>query len=135
MFDEALSEAELSAWRSLKSVVTNFLGNHWSAEYKKEIEELLKSFHLLGAQMSVKLHFLLSLLDYFPRNWKFECRAGQVLSLRHSHYGRALPRPVLVLKMESGDCQTQEEVSEKTFHPWIANCVFFSLLWHNVSFL
>ena len=27
MFDEALSEAELPTWLSMKSVVTNFLGN------------------------------------------------------------------------------------------------------------
>ena len=44
MSDEALSEAELSTWQSLKSVVTNFQGNHLSSEYEKEIEELPKSF-------------------------------------------------------------------------------------------
>ena len=45
VFDEALSKAELSTWLSLKSVVTNHLGNHQSVEYKKDIEELLKNFH------------------------------------------------------------------------------------------
>ena len=34
MFDETLSEVELSAWHSLKPVVTNFQGNHRSAEYE-----------------------------------------------------------------------------------------------------
>ena len=68
MFDEALSEAELSAWQSLKSVDTNFLGKHRSAEYEKEIEKLLKSSRQPGARMSVKLHFLQSHLDYFPKN-------------------------------------------------------------------
>ena len=58
MFDKALSKAEMSIWQSLKSAITNFLGNHQSAEYKKEIEELLKNFCQLRAQMSVKLHFL-----------------------------------------------------------------------------
>lgn len=72
MFDEALSETELSAWQSVKSVITNFLGNHQSAEYVKEIDELLKSFCQLRAQISVKLHFLRSHLDYFPKNWRFE---------------------------------------------------------------
>ena len=33
MFDEALSETELSALQQLNSVVTNFPGNHPSAEY------------------------------------------------------------------------------------------------------
>ena len=68
MFDEALIEAELSTWQSLKPVVTNFLGNHRSAEYEKEIEKPLKSFRQLEARMSVKLHFLQSHLDFFSKN-------------------------------------------------------------------
>ena len=68
MFDEALSEAELSAWLSLKLVLTNFPGNHWSAKYKKRIEEQLKSFRQLGARMAFKLYFLRSNSDYFPKN-------------------------------------------------------------------
>ena len=48
MKDQMFDEAKLSTWQLLKSVVTNFLGNHWSAEYKKEIEELL-NFCQLGA--------------------------------------------------------------------------------------
>ena len=64
-FDETLSEVKLSA---LQSLVTTFLGNHQSGEYEKEFEELLKSFHQLGALMSVNLHFLRSHFDYFPKN-------------------------------------------------------------------
>ena len=37
MFEEVLSEDELFAWQSLKSIATNFQGNHRSAEYEKEI--------------------------------------------------------------------------------------------------
>ena len=68
MFDKALSEAEVSPWQSLESVVTNLLGNLWCTKYKKEIEELLKRFHQLGAQRSVKLHFLQSCSEYFRKN-------------------------------------------------------------------
>ena len=68
IFYEALSEAEQSAWQSLKSIITNFLGIHRSAGYFKEFEELLKSFRQLRAQMSVKLHCLRSHFDYFPKN-------------------------------------------------------------------
>ena len=68
MFDKAQSEAELSAWQSLKSVVKNFLENQPSAEYEKEIEELLKSFYQLGTRITVKLHFLRSHLDSFPKD-------------------------------------------------------------------
>ena len=53
VFDKGLSEAELSIWQSLKTIVTNFLGNHRSTEYEKEIEELLKSFLQFGVRISV----------------------------------------------------------------------------------
>ena len=68
MFNDALSAAQLSAWGSLKSVITNFLGKNRSAEYEKEVDELLKNFQKLGACVSVKMHFLRSHLDYFPQN-------------------------------------------------------------------
>ena len=58
MFNESLSEVEPSTWQSLKSEVTNFLGNQLSVECEKEIEKLLKSFRQLGARTSVKLHFI-----------------------------------------------------------------------------
>ena len=45
MFDEEPREAKLFAWPSLKSIVTNFLGNHRSTEYENEIEQLLKNFY------------------------------------------------------------------------------------------
>ena len=77
VFNEALSGVALSAWQSLKSVVTNYPENHRSAEYKKEIEELLKSFHQLRARMSVKLHFSVVTLRLFSKElWRFEEIAG-----------------------------------------------------------
>ena len=62
---------------------------------------------------------------------RFEGRAGWALSPRHSHYGRALPRPVL----ETGcsGFREQEEVPEKSFHQWIASLVYLSA--YNESFL
>ena len=70
MFDKAQTRAKLSAWQLLKSLVTILQGNRWSALYEKEIEKNLKSFHKLRAQMSVKLHFLLSYLDYISKNYR-----------------------------------------------------------------
>ena len=91
MFDEALNETKLSIWLSLKSEVTNILGNHWSVEYEKEIEELLKSFRQLEVQISVKLHFLRSHLDYFPKNCgDLSEEQGECFH----YYGRELPRSV-----------------------------------------
>ena len=42
MFDEELSEAELSARQPVKSVIKNCLGYNRRVEYEKEIEELLQ---------------------------------------------------------------------------------------------
>ena len=70
MFDGALNAVEIAAWQSLKSVITNFLGNRRSPQYEREVDVLLKSFQSLKARMSVKLHFIRSHLDYFPENWK-----------------------------------------------------------------
>ena len=64
-----MSEAELSVWQSLKSVITKFLGKYRSAKYEKEIGGLLKNFRQHGTQMSVKLHFLRSHSDYFPESY------------------------------------------------------------------
>jgi hypothetical protein len=67
-FDKSLDRKEKKAWLSFKSIVKNFLGNHRSEEYEKVVEDLLSSFHALGARMSIKMHFLSSHLDYFPNN-------------------------------------------------------------------
>ena len=66
-FDDALSATELSAWGSLKSVITYFLGKNRCEEYEKEVDELLKNCQKVGACLSVKMHFLCSHLDYFPQ--------------------------------------------------------------------
>ena len=139
MFDKALNEAELCTWQSLKSVVTNFLENHRSTEYKKEIEELLLSWGMNVSQTALST---VTLGLFSKELWRFEWWAEWVLSPRYSRYGRALARLVgcklsrwlmLVLQMEYSGCQAQKEAPEKTFHPWIASFVYFSV--YNVSFL
>ena len=67
-FDSSLNRKEKTAWQAFKTIVCNFLGNHRSPQYQHEIKNLLHSFKLLGARMSLKLHFLSSHLDYFPHN-------------------------------------------------------------------
>ena len=55
MSDDALTEAEPSAWQTLKSVVTNFQRHNGNVEYRKEIEKKLKSFRQLAAQSNYTL--------------------------------------------------------------------------------
>ena len=67
-FDNTLEEDEKTAWENLKSVVRNFLGNNRAHNYQGIVKSLLDSFQTLGCNMSLKLHFLHSRLDFFPSN-------------------------------------------------------------------
>ncbi|KAH9631061.1 hypothetical protein HF086_015046 [Spodoptera exigua] len=67
-FEEKLSDLEKSAWKSFKNVVSNFLGNYKSDSYRELVSELLLSYQALGCNMSLKIHFLDSRLDFFPDN-------------------------------------------------------------------
>ena len=49
-------------------LVSNFLGNTKSPNYKELVKNLLCAFQKPGCNMSVKVHFLHSHLDYFPEN-------------------------------------------------------------------
>ena len=59
---------ELAAWNSFKNVVNNFLGNNKTDNYKELITELLINYKALGCNISLKIHFLDSHLDFFPTN-------------------------------------------------------------------
>ena len=58
----------MTAWLSFPAVVKNFLGNFKAPYYRELVDELLDSFQKLGFNMSVKVHFMYSPLDYFPEN-------------------------------------------------------------------
>ena len=45
-----------------------FLGNRRDYNYVNLVNRLLESFHKLGCNMSIKVHFLHSHLDEFPAN-------------------------------------------------------------------
>ena len=59
---------EKDAWSAFSDVVTDFLGNFRAENYNVIIQNLLIAYQRLGANMSVKLHFLNSHLNYFPSN-------------------------------------------------------------------
>ncbi|KAK4879102.1 hypothetical protein RN001_007248 [Aquatica leii] len=46
----------------------NFLGNHKSEDYVAHVEELLFAYKDIGCNMSLKVHFLHSHLDFFSEN-------------------------------------------------------------------
>ena len=63
-----MNPAELSACTAFTNVIKFFLGKTKAPSYKELVETLLTSLHQLGANMSLKLHFLLSNLAYFSEN-------------------------------------------------------------------
>jgi len=64
-FDEDLNETERNAF---KRICKDFLGNHKAANYQDVVQDLLTSYKAMGCNMSPKIHFLESHLDFFPEN-------------------------------------------------------------------
>lgn len=67
-FSEQMTAEEKRAWTSFIAVCENFLGNKRSPDYVDVVKELLEAYHAMGCNMSTKLHYLHSHLDFFPQN-------------------------------------------------------------------
>ena len=67
-FNNIITGDEKLAWNSFVEVSTNFLGNTRAKNYKDLVKNLLLCYERLGCNMSLKLHFLHSHLDFFPEN-------------------------------------------------------------------
>ena len=66
-FDEDMNETERNTWLSFKRFCKDFLGNHKAANYQDVVQDLMTSYKAMGCYMSLKIHFLESRLDFFPR--------------------------------------------------------------------
>jgi len=67
-FDEDLNETKRNTWLSFKRTCKDFLGNHKAANCQNVVQDLLTSYKAVGCNMSLKIHFLESHLDFFPEN-------------------------------------------------------------------
>lgn len=67
-FRNLLLPDQKRAWKSFEDVIDGFLGNHKSSNYKELVEKMLKNYAKIGANLSLKMHFLKSHLDFFPDN-------------------------------------------------------------------
>jgi hypothetical protein len=67
-FDEELNVTERNSWFPFKRICKNFLGNLKAANYPDVVQDLLTSYKDVGCNMSLKIHILESLLDFFPEN-------------------------------------------------------------------
>ena len=67
-FDEDLNESKRNAWLSFKRIFKDSLGNHKAANYQNVVQGLLTSYKAMGCNMTLKIHFLESHLDFFLEN-------------------------------------------------------------------
>jgi len=67
-FENVMTPVEKNAWTSFKKVVKGFLGNKKESDYEKLVKDMLLNFKEVGCNMSVKLHYLHSHVDWFPEN-------------------------------------------------------------------
>jgi len=65
-FDEDLNETERNEWLSFQRICKDFAGNHTAANYQDVVQDLLTSYKAMGCNLSLKIHFLGSHLDFFP---------------------------------------------------------------------
>lgn len=65
-FTDNMTKKEHAAWSSFRDVCQNFLGNKKSPNYKKLVRDMIRSFQVLGCNMTIKMHFLDSHIDFFP---------------------------------------------------------------------
>ena len=72
-FVSSMTVLESNAWNAFVAVVKNFLGNKKSSNYEEFVEHILTCYHAIGANMSIKVHFLHSHLDRFPENCSDVC--------------------------------------------------------------
>ena len=94
-FDEDLNETERNAWLSFKRICKDFLGNHKAVNYQDVVQDLLTSYKAMGCNMSLKIHFLDSHLNFFPENlWRSQWRTQWKISPWYYGCGKAVPRQV-----------------------------------------
>ena len=67
-FDKDLNETERNASLSFKRIFKDFLGNYKAANYQDIVQDLLTSYKAMGCNVSVKIHFLESHLNFSPEN-------------------------------------------------------------------
>jgi len=63
-FDEDLNENERNACFSFKRICKDFFGNYKTGNYQDVVQDLLTSYKAMGCNVSLKIHFLESHLDF-----------------------------------------------------------------------
>ena len=67
-FIDSTLEEEKDTWTAFVDVLCNFLGNRKAENYEDMVRKFLRSYHQLGCNMSIKIHFFFNHLEQFPDN-------------------------------------------------------------------
>ena len=94
-FNEDLNETKRNPLLLFKRMCKDFLGNHKATYYEDVVQDLLTSLKTMGCNLSLKIHFLESHLDFSPRkSWWNQWWTRQKISPRLYDYGKKVPRQV-----------------------------------------
>ena len=63
-----MNHVNQEVWNCFVQVVMNFLGNTKVENYEDLVANILVAFKNLGCNMSIKMHYLYSHMDRFPKN-------------------------------------------------------------------
>jgi len=64
-----LSDNDKATWQSFEKVSNGFLGNFKATNFRELVQDLMDSYEQLGCNMSLKMYFLFSHLNFFPLNY------------------------------------------------------------------
>ena len=67
-FEAVLSDKEKAAWQSFEKFSNGFPGNFKAANFRELLQDLVVSYEQPESNMSLKMHFLFSHLNFFPLN-------------------------------------------------------------------
>jgi len=67
-FEDLLVGPEKIAWKTFTDVVENFLDNYRAPNYIQLVKKLLSVYKAMKCNISLKIHFLHSHMDFFPAN-------------------------------------------------------------------
>lgn len=67
-FRDLLTVEQETAWISFEAVVDGFLGNVRDPNYRQIVADMLENFGEIGTNLTLKMHFLKSHINFFPEN-------------------------------------------------------------------
>src|SRR6218665_3465142 len=66
--DKSVGGTRENRWKAFKDIVENCLGNNRATNYMILVDKLLAAYKNMRCNMSLKIHFLHSHLDFFPEH-------------------------------------------------------------------